>query len=119
MEATIDMGEIKEIRHVSVGCLNDIRSWIFLPLHIEVLASEDGLNFQKAGTLGREEIAQEIGTKELSSFYQTGSYDLKLSFKAITTRFIRVQAKNQARCPEGHTGVGGKAWLFVDEIVVE
>jgi hypothetical protein len=34
-------------------------------------------------------------------------------------RFVRIKARNVGICPDWHPGAGGKAWLFVDEIVVE
>jgi hypothetical protein len=37
----------------------------------------------------------------------------------MNARYIRVKAKNVGVCPEWHHGAGGKAWLFVDEIIVE
>ncbi|MFH0992637.1 MAG: hypothetical protein V1799_21785 [bacterium] len=37
---------------------------------------------------------------------------------ANSRRHFRIRAKNIGVCPEGHPGAGGKAWLFLDEIVV-
>jgi len=34
-------------------------------------------------------------------------------------RYVRVKAENISVCPEWHPGAGGKAWLFIDEIVVK
>ncbi|MEN8121858.1 MAG: hypothetical protein ABFS35_16025 [Bacteroidota bacterium] len=34
-------------------------------------------------------------------------------------RYVKVLAKNQNHCPDWHSSAGGKAWLFVDEIVIE
>jgi hypothetical protein len=39
--------------------------------------------------------------------------------KDAKARFIKVIAKNIGQCPDWHVGKGGKAWLFIDEIVVE
>jgi hypothetical protein len=36
----------------------------------------------------------------------------------METHYIRIHAKNIAVCPEWHKGAGGKAWLFVDEIMI-
>jgi hypothetical protein len=38
---------------------------------------------------------------------------------ALGVRYIKVRAKNIGACPDWHPGSGGKAWLFVDEIMVE
>jgi hexosaminidase len=34
-------------------------------------------------------------------------------------RYVRVTAKNAGIIPDGQPGAGNKAWLFVEEIVVE
>jgi hexosaminidase len=34
-------------------------------------------------------------------------------------RYIRVTAANIGTCPPGHKAAGAKAWLFIDEIMVE
>ena len=33
--------------------------------------------------------------------------------------YVKIIAENVNKCPEWHKGAGGKAWLFVDEIVIE
>ena len=45
--------------------------------------------------------------------------DFSVIFENIETHYIRVKAKNIGNCPKWHKGSGGKAWLFVDEIIVE
>jgi hypothetical protein len=37
----------------------------------------------------------------------------------VPARYVRVRAKNVGVCPAWHPGAGGKAWIFVDEIIVE
>ena len=41
------------------------------------------------------------------------------SFDKIDAHFVKVFAKNIGVCPDWHQGAGGKAWLFVDELIVE
>jgi len=36
----------------------------------------------------------------------------------MKARYVRVAARNMGVCPDDHTGKGGKAWLFVDEIAI-
>ena len=43
----------------------------------------------------------------------------KVNFDNQKAQFIRLKAKNIGVCPPWHDGPGGKAWLFVDEVVVE
>ena len=44
--------------------------------------------------------------------------DYVLTFAPMTTRYVRVIITGH-QLPEGHTGYGHPAWLFVDEIEVE
>ena len=37
----------------------------------------------------------------------------------VKARFVRIWAKNIGLCPAWHPVAGGKAWVFVDEVVVE
>jgi hexosaminidase len=38
---------------------------------------------------------------------------------AKRARYVRVVAQNIGVCPAWHPGAGEKAWIFVDEIVIE
>jgi hypothetical protein len=46
-------------------------------------------------------------------------HDFSASMKTIKARYVRVKAENIGVCPKWHSGAGNKAWLFVDEIMVE
>jgi hypothetical protein len=45
--------------------------------------------------------------------------ELSKPVPAVKARYVRVFARNLGVCPPWHLGRAGKAWLFVDEIVVE
>ena len=45
--ATVDLGKSKSISTVSIGFLEDQRSWIFVPTKVEVFISTDNKNFTK------------------------------------------------------------------------
>ncbi len=34
-------------------------------------------------------------------------------------RYIKLSAENVRTCPDWHPGTGGKAWIFIDEVVIE
>jgi len=42
----------------------------------------------------------------------------ELTFEPTSVRYVRVAITGH-QLPEGHTGYGSPAWLFVDEIEVE
>jgi hypothetical protein len=108
--AKIDLGKTKPVSTIKVDFLENIKSWIFLPEMIEISVSMDGKNYQSAKSFNIEKPQAKRKTK---------SYLFELSFPERKARFVQIKAKNIGVCPEWHSGAGGKAWLFVDEIVVE
>lgn len=110
LDVTIDLTELKKVSRISINALHDNNVWIFLPAGFEFYVSADGKDFRKAGEVENDvpSESQEIIVKNFS-----------VSMPASDVRFIRVVGKNIKTCPAWHKGAGGKAWLFVDEIIVE
>ena len=107
-EVIIDLGKEKHIKHVKVGFLHQSGSWIFYPENIYFYYSKDGNNF--------------IESKEINNPITKLTEDGITDFKSVLNqkaRYIKIKAGNIGICPEWHAGSGGKAWLFVDEIIVE
>lgn len=110
LEAVIDLEGIKFLKKISVGFLQKISSWIFFPSTVEYYISTDGKNFQLVCTILSDNSGDEKDTirKEFVS-----------DFAPNKARYVKVFAKSIGTCPIGHPGAGEKAWLFVDEIIVE
>ncbi len=107
---TVDLGKANEIRSVEAGFLHDPKSWIFLPLHMTVELSTDGQHFRKV-----QQILCPISLKTQGPLRQV----FKANFTPQKARFVRVKAKNVEVCPQWHMAHGGKAWIFVDEMIIE
>lgn len=107
--ATVDLGGEKPVKEISMGFLQDIKSWIWYPTEITFEVSTDGENYQILPT-----IKNDFPDDQYGSFTR----DFSVSVNS-TIRYIKVTAKNYGECPEWHLGHGGKSWLFADEIVVE
>ena len=108
MIATIDLGELKLIKTISLGCLQNYSDWIFLPQSVKFEVSTDGTVFTEIKTINNPiDINQ-----------KTVLYDFSVVFAQQKVRYIRVTAKNNL-CPPGHSGAGKSGWLFADEIIVE
>ena len=105
----VDLGRVKEISTVSLGCLQDENSWIFFPVSVEVSTSPDGESFDPP-----VRIAGPISPREPGSII----HDFSARFNGRQARYVRFEAKNIGVCPDWHKGKGGKAWLFVDEIAI-
>jgi hypothetical protein len=72
--------------------------------------SEDGRIYTSVGI---REIPVPAAAGEVSIM------EISQHVPAVNARFIRLFAKNLGVCPAWHAGRGEKAWLFVDEIIVE
>lgn len=108
--AVLDLGEPMSIQEVSVGFMIDQGSWIFSPEEVMVSLSEDGHSYQPISHLTAEARKQNEHA-EIRRF--------ESAVKNASARFVKIEAKNIGSCPEWHPGAGGKAWLFVDEIIIK
>ncbi len=109
-EAIIDLGEEKRITKVVPRFILNSTSWIFLPENVSIALSNDPDNFQAKQTV-RNDVVQKNPEIVLKDF--------PVEFDSIQARYIKVSAESIKVCPEWHPAAGGKAWLFIDEIVVE
>lgn len=109
-EAVVDLNANKQISGIGAGFLQDIRSWIWMPVEVEFYISSDGKNFEKAGSVMNRADEKDY-TIQISDFV------LELDRKA-EARYVKVIAKNYGTIPDWHLGAGGKAFIFIDEIWV-
>ncbi|HPT52222.1 MAG TPA: GH92 family glycosyl hydrolase [Bacteroidales bacterium] len=107
-EAIIDLKSIKHIQSVSVGFLEEIRSWIWFPTKMIVEISTDGERYMPYGT---------ILNSHPDNDYTTKTEDFNIIQEA-DCQYIRIKAVNYGTIPDWHLGAGGKAFIFVDEILV-
>jgi len=109
-EATIDMGRNRNIHRISATFLQDQRSWIFMPERVELSVSSKNYDFRTIAII-ENNTADKLPDPVIQEFSKDG-------MKA-GARYIRIRAINRKTCPEWHVGAGEKAWIFIDEIVVE
>ncbi len=110
LDAIIDLGQEETISEVSVDFLQDIMSWVWMPLAMEVELSRDGENFISVGRAVNDVPDHQDGA---------GIKTFAVTCTPHRARFVRVQAENRLVCPDWHKGAGGKAWIFADEILVK
>jgi hexosaminidase len=80
-----------------------------LPKQVEYYTSNDGENF---------ELLQKI-THDININTQDKIIHKFICEQNTEAQYVKVKAHNIKVCPKGHPGEGGKAWLFVDEVLVE
>jgi hypothetical protein len=107
--AIIDLEQVKPVKQVSIGTLQDSRSWIVFPKSVEYWLSDDGKNYKLAAT-----VNSKIDVKELIP--QTQEYTAPINKK---TRYIKVVAKQFGALPEWHESKGSASYIFADEITVQ
>ncbi|HPN33374.1 MAG TPA: discoidin domain-containing protein [bacterium] len=108
-EATVDLEDTVPISEIAVGFLQSTAEGVYLPARVEFGVSEDGKDYRLLATVEPNVVPQEPGPlrKTLSAE--------KLNVRA---RYVRIRAFNLGTVPAGLPSAGSKAWLFVDEIMV-
>jgi len=109
MVATVDLERAMTIKEVRADFLQDIASWIWLPLELRISTSRDGEQYEQLAVLEPKTAAGREGAC-IESFRATSS--------GRTARFVRVEARACKSCPSWHHGAGGPSWIFCDEIIV-
>ncbi|MCX6134240.1 MAG: GH92 family glycosyl hydrolase [Ignavibacteriales bacterium] len=107
LDAVLDLGSIKRVSRIALGCLQDNNSWIFFPTSVEFSLSSDGVSFGNPVV-----VANNVSQKDEGVRLKEFSTDTR----SASARYVRIRAKNVGLCPEWHKGAGSRAWLFVDEI---
>ena len=108
-EAILDLGERRNGAEISIGFLQDIKSWIWYPkkVIVEVYASDDQIS--------RYELFPGKGLEKTE-----GAMVDRIIFKHKgPIQKVRFTAESIGPCPPWHLGAGGKTWLFLDEIEVK
>jgi putative alpha-1,2-mannosidase len=109
LEAIIDLGQVKPVKQVRIGTLQDTRSWIVFPGKVEYWLSEDGENYKLAATVNTK-----VDVKDLN--VQTQEFTAPINKKA---RYVKLIAKQYGALPEWHESKGSPSYIFADEITVE
>ncbi len=109
IEVEIDLKKKRKLNEVTMGFIQDSRSWIWIPSEVSFMVSKNGKDWYTIETiksttpLERGEVTiEDIGFK-----------------KEIKTRYLKIIAKNMGPCPEWHLGAGNPTWLFADEISIK
>ena len=107
--AEVDLGSFKTIKKIGLGCLQNQDSWIFFPKSVEISVSKNGKKFEPVGKI-------ETKAEQENSAVKKAAFTILV--KSKKAQYVRLIAKNVGKCPDWHKGAGGKAWLFVDEIII-
>ncbi|WP_186461730.1 GH92 family glycosyl hydrolase [Mucilaginibacter pallidiroseus] len=109
LEAVIDMSQVKPVKQVTLGALQDTRSWIVFPKTVQYWVSDDGKNYKLAATVNTKVPVDSLEP-------QTQDYTATVNLR---TRYIKVIAKQYGALPDWHESKGSPSYIFADEIIVE
>ena len=109
-EAVIELGENTEVSSATVNTSVNKEDWVFGARGVVVSVSNDGENYT--------EVAKEL-YPEMAKADEDKIYTHKLSFEPVAAKYIKVRVLVEASMPKWHGAAGKRAFLFVDEVVVE
>lgn len=104
IEMVIDLGELKDIKQITLGMLEDQGDQIFFPASVAFYISYDGEVYKKVFNL-------------LNDFIETEEVTIKnLTKELVDTkcRYIKIEVKNHDK-----KLTQGNAWTFIDEIIIK
>lgn len=110
MEVVFSFEDPVTLSKVKVGTLQDNGSWIFRPGKVTVYGSAEGAVYKL--------IAEKQTTVPVSTV-EKQIVDFVVEFPEQKFTKIKIVADNIGVCPQGHSGEGSPAWLFVDEVILE
>lgn len=104
LDAIIDLESTQSVSQIGLNLLKYHWQRMWEPDTLTFSLSVDGVNYQEV--------------YRTSEFSVNGINKINATIKPTQARFIRVFAKNKGIIPAGEYGAGGKAWLLIDEIIV-
>lgn len=107
-EAVVDLGKSQPIGYLAAGFVRDVRSWIWMPRDATFYVSNDGASFTRIAR-----VVNTIPYDDYRLYYE--DFVVKVSASA---RYVKVRATNYGKIPEWHSGAGGNAFIFIDEIEI-
>jgi len=107
MDVEIIMDTIADLRSITVGFLQDVRSWIVYPSAIAVQTSLDGTTWTDVGN-----ATHTVPVSDMTSQITT----LAVNITSTRARHVRVRATTFGPLPSWHPGAGNPAFIFCDEV---
>ncbi len=113
LDVILDMGQVKTLQEIMLGCLENNGARVFLPASVEISVSMDNKDYKIVATdsLAVPERAQGPASKNLT-------YDLKKT----QGQYIHIRAKNIGALPKWHPNAAAPnaaAMMNFDEIIVK
>ena len=109
MECLLEFSTPVPVQSVTLSSLVDVSSYIMPAQSLEVWGGNDARNMKLLGRLVPEQPTKAMGTI-MKGF--------ECKFNESSVKYIKIIGNPVAKLPAWHPGKGEKAWIFVDEILV-
>lgn len=118
---TVDLGSVQDIGSVGIGTRNETYNWIHMPVRVVFSVSTDGLSFTPLGSAAPPSATEvwrdEGGLEQLRTATPMGRHLLRTE-QPGRGRYVRITVEHPGAIPEGYSGAGNPAWMFLDEVEV-
>jgi hypothetical protein len=110
LEIEIYLNKKQNINSIKIGSLENQGSWIFFPKAIRIYTKSADGKYELVGSLpiNKPRKNESIERK-----------DFVVNIDEYFTDNLKVKIESIKTCPNWHPGNGNKAWMFIDEIIVE
>ena len=112
MEATIELKEPIDINMVKIGIAHKPDSWVVWPKGAWVAFSKDGKTFTD---WQRADFPDYDIPNPMTSL---GRVEARARVNVQKVKFLKVKVENQGTLPKWHPNAGEKAWIMVDEVII-
>lgn len=112
INAIVSFEEARELTHIGISCIRDIKSWIFFPERISISYSQDGINYKSLPDLSYTEADSDDYEPKIRACIQKLKQPSKI-------KYINYTVYNPGKCPTWHLGSGNNTWIFLDELLYD
>ena len=109
MECLLGFSKAIAVKQVTLSSLVDMGSYIMPAQSIEIWGGDEPGALKQLGKLYPEQ------PKAMKSSYSQG---LECKIEPATVKYLKIIATPVAKLPGWHPGKGDKAWIFLDEVLV-
>ncbi len=117
MECVIELKNPTNIKKISLSAYQDIRPWIWFPSNVKFFVSKDGKSYDEVYS---QDYTSQQRLEGPQMHEYTASFDKNYKGDVSAVKYVKcVAVPAFDKIPEWHLGVGGKPWVFLDEIIIE
>lgn len=106
LELILTLDKPEDLHELELSFIQDPLSWIFYPNKIEILTSNNGVDYN---LFAKESIIPQKKVPKVGTFNLSGN---------SKSQYIKVKIEASKQCPEWHIGQGNPSWTFIDEVRV-